>query len=49
MLNEISSATRERSAGILQVESAVSQLDQVTQQNVALAELGAGASDTLKG
>ena len=49
MLNEISSATREQSAGILQVKSAVSQLDQVTQQNVALAELGAGASDTLKG
>jgi len=49
MLSEISSATCEQSAGIAQVERAVNQLDQVTQQNVALAELGAGASDTLKG
>jgi ABC-type transporter Mla subunit MlaD len=48
LINEISTATREQTKGIEQVGSAVGQLDQVTQQNAALVEQSAAASDSLK-
>jgi methyl-accepting chemotaxis protein len=48
LINEISSATIEQTAGIGQVSEAVVQLDQVTQQNAALVEESAAAADSLK-
>ena len=45
---DISMATREQTQGIAQVGSAVSHLDQLTQQNAALVEQGAAASQSLK-
>jgi len=48
LLGEISTATREQSAGITQVNTAVSQLDHNTQQNAALVEESAAASESLK-
>ncbi len=48
LLAEISNATTEQSQGIGQVGDAVSQLDQVTQQNAALVEESAAAADSLK-
>ena len=47
MLQEITGATREQTAGIQQVGSAVSHLDQVTQQNAALVEQSAAAAESL--
>jgi methyl-accepting chemotaxis protein len=46
---EIAAASREQSAGIGQVNIAVSQLDQVTQQNASLVEEAAAATESLKG
>jgi methyl-accepting chemotaxis protein len=43
----ISSASAEQTQGIAQVDLAVQQLDQVTQQNAALVEEGAAAADSL--
>jgi aerotaxis receptor len=48
LIGEISVATREQSDGIVQVSSAVGQLDQLTQQNAALVEQSAAASESLK-
>ncbi|HYR24307.1 MAG TPA: methyl-accepting chemotaxis protein [Aquabacterium sp.] len=48
LISEIAAATREQSTGIGQVSDAVSQLDQVTQQNAALVEESAAASESLK-
>lgn len=48
LISEISSASREQSTGINQVGEAVTQLDQVTQQNAALVEESAAAADSLK-
>jgi len=48
MLSEISSATEEQTTGIGQVNDAVLQLDQVTQQNAALVEESAAAAESLK-
>ena len=48
MLSEISSATEEQTIGIGQVNNAVLQLDQVTQQNAALVEESAAAAESLK-
>ncbi|MBA4110083.1 MAG: hypothetical protein C0487_10885 [Leptothrix sp. (in: Bacteria)] len=48
MINEIGSATLEQSCGIRQVNVAVSQLDQMTQQNAALVEQSSAAADCLK-
>jgi methyl-accepting chemotaxis protein len=48
LIAEISSATIEQTSGIGQVSDAVSQLDQVTQQNAALVEESAAAADSLK-
>ena len=48
LIGEISSATSEQTSGINQVGDAVTQLDQVTQQNAALVEESAAAADSLK-
>ena len=48
LIGEISSSTKEQSAGITQVGQAVSHLDEITQQNAALVEQGAAASESLK-
>ncbi len=47
-IGAISGATREQSIGIDQVGEAVTQLDQVTQQNAALVEESAAATESLK-
>jgi methyl-accepting chemotaxis protein len=48
LINEISSATTEQTSGISQVGDAVTQLDQVTQQNAALVEESAAAAESLR-
>jgi methyl-accepting chemotaxis protein len=48
LIGEISNATTEQSSGISQVGDAVTQLDQVTQQNAALVEESAAAAESLK-
>ena len=47
LIAEISSATREQSAGIVQVGQAIGHLDQITQQNAALVEQSTAASESL--
>jgi methyl-accepting chemotaxis protein len=47
LINEISAAATEQVTGIGQVNDAVGQLDQVTQQNAALVEQSAAAADSL--
>ncbi|GAA6142270.1 hypothetical protein NBRC116584_20880 [Hydrogenophaga sp. 5NK40-0174] len=48
IIGEITAATNEQSGGIGQVHSAVSQLDQMTQQNAALVEESSAAAESLK-
>lgn len=48
IMDEITSASQEQSVGIEQVNQAVSQMDQVTQQNAALVEEAAAASTSLQ-
>ncbi|MCE4556397.1 methyl-accepting chemotaxis protein [Pelomonas sp. P8] len=48
LIGEISAASTEQSKGIGQVGDAVSQLDQVTQQNAALVEESAAAAESLR-
>lgn len=48
LIAEISSATTEQSNGITQVSQSVGDLDHITQQNAALVEQSAAASDSLK-
>jgi aerotaxis receptor len=48
LIGEISSASREQSQGIGQVGQAIGHLDQVTQQNAALVEQSAAASQSLE-
>ena len=48
LIAEISAATQEQTLGIGQVSTAVTQLDQVTQQNAALVEESAAAADSLR-
>ena len=48
LIGEISSATSEQTTGISQVGEAVTQPDQVTQQNAALVEQSAAAADSLR-
>lgn len=48
IMGEISNASREQSAGIDQVGYAVSQIDEVTQQNAALVEEAAAAAESLQ-
>jgi aerotaxis receptor len=47
IMNEISSASKEQSDGISQVNIAVTQMDEVTQQNAALVEQAAAAAASL--
>ena len=47
LISDISSAGKEQTTGIGQVSDAVAQLDQVTQQNAALVEESAAASESL--
>jgi methyl-accepting chemotaxis protein len=48
ILEEISHASHEQSAGIEQVNRAVGEMDKVTQQNAALVEQAAAAAQSLK-
>ena len=48
IIGEISSASREQSEGIDQVNQSVTQLDQMTQQNAALVEESAAAAESLR-
>jgi methyl-accepting chemotaxis protein len=48
LISEISSASMEQSSGLAQVNDAVMQLDNVTQQNAALVEEGAAAAQSLR-
>jgi len=48
IINEISNATQEQSSGIAQINEAVIQMDQVTQQNAALVEEAAAASGAMQ-
>src|SRR3546814_3760185 len=47
-MGEISAASEEQSGGIDQVNRAVSQMDEVTQQNAALVEEAAAAAGSLQ-
>ncbi|GIX24120.1 MAG: methyl-accepting chemotaxis protein I [Caldimonas sp.] len=47
LIQEISAATIEQTSGLNQINDAVGQLDQVTQQNAALVEQSAAAADSL--
>ena len=48
LVSDISTASREQTDGIGQVNQAVAQLDQATQQNAALVEESAAAADSLQ-
>jgi methyl-accepting chemotaxis protein len=48
IIGEITAASAEQSDGIGQINTSVSQLDQMTQQNSALVEQSAAAADSLK-
>src|SRR5690606_7159354 len=48
IMGEISAATSEQSTQISEVNAAVGQLDQMTQQNAALVEEGAASAESLK-
>jgi methyl-accepting chemotaxis protein len=48
IMGEISAASQEQNEGIGQVQVAISQMDQTTQQNAALVEEAAAASESLR-
>jgi methyl-accepting chemotaxis protein len=48
MMSEISAASMEQTAGIEQVNQAIGQMDDVTQQNAALVEQAAAAAESLE-
>lgn len=48
IMNEITDASHEQSIGIEQVNQAMAQMDQVTQQNAALVEQAAAAAESLQ-
>ena len=48
IIGEITAAATEQSGGIVQVNQAVKELDQMTQQNAALVEESAAAADSLR-
>ncbi len=48
IIGEITAAASEQSDGIVQVNTSVNQLDQMTQQNAALVEQSAAAAESLK-
>ncbi|WP_157119287.1 hypothetical protein [Azohydromonas lata] len=47
-MSEINSASAEQSRGVTQVGQAVNQMDEATQQNAALVEQSAAATDSLR-
>ena len=47
LMNDISAATQEQAAGIDQINQAIGQMDQVTQQNAALVEEAASAAQVM--
>jgi methyl-accepting chemotaxis protein len=49
IIRDINTASTEQSQGIGQINTAVNQLDQMTQQNAALVEQSAAAAESLKG
>jgi methyl-accepting chemotaxis protein len=48
IIGEITAASREQTAGIEQINQAISQMDQVTQRNAALVEEAAAASQSMQ-
>ncbi len=48
IMSEISAASQEQTLGIEQINQAVAQMDQVTQQNAALVEEAAAAADSMR-
>jgi methyl-accepting chemotaxis protein len=48
LIAEIAAASQEQSSGIAQVNTALAQMDQVVQQNAALAEEATGATESMK-
>jgi methyl-accepting chemotaxis protein len=48
IMDEITLASREQTAGIEQINQAIGQMDQVTQQNAALVEQAAAAAESLQ-
>jgi methyl-accepting chemotaxis protein len=48
IMGEISAATGEQTLGIEQINEAIGQMDQTTQQNASLVEEAAAASETLQ-
>ncbi|OHV08417.1 methyl-accepting chemotaxis protein [Kushneria phosphatilytica] len=48
LVSEIAMASREQTSGIDQVNTAISQLDEITQRNAAMVEKATGASRTLQ-
>lgn len=49
IIGEIMHATQEQTSGIVEINAAVAQMDQVTQKNAALVEEAAAASETMHG
>jgi methyl-accepting chemotaxis protein len=49
LVGEIASSAREQSAGLSEINSAVNQLDQVTQQNAGMVEKSNSASHSIRG
>ncbi len=49
IMSEITAASQEQSAGIEQVNQAIGQMDEMTQQNAALVEQAAAAADSMQG
>ncbi len=47
IMSEISTASQEQSSGIVEINQAVSQMDEMTQQNAALVEEAAAASEAM--
>jgi len=48
VINEITDASKEQSTGIDEINHAITQMDQVTQQNAALVEQAAAAAQSLQ-
>ena len=48
IMGEITTASQEQETGIVQIHEAISQMDQVTQQNAAMVEEAAGAAHALQ-
>ena len=48
IMAEITAASQEQAAGIDQISQAANQLDQITQQNAALVEEAAAATETMR-